>query len=506
MGDRRIGDENRLTAREVVNRTVARGTHVPRWNDDETHEMEWPRSAGRHAAPSRQAEPARPAPVAADQAWSAPASAPRAVRRRAEGRSTESPRASRSRGRPIPAPHEARRRKPSRARRTALNVVRTAVVLVSVGTIGVAGLAWAETNRMLDGFTSSAALDKGPKSTGGAENILLMGLDTRKDLNGNDLPKDLLAQLHAGDGQEGGYNTNTLILVHIPADKKKITAFSIPRDDLVSMQGVDVPQAKIKEAYGRRKAMTEDQLSSQGVVDPQELESRGREAGRAETLQTVRELTGVPIDRFAEVSLAGFYDLAKALGGVTVCLNHAVSDDYSGANFRKGSQTLDAKQSLAFVRQRHGLDNGDLDRTHRQQAFMLSALGQLRQAGTFTDVDKINALIDAAQRNVVLSSGWNLLDWAQTMGTVDGQTISFTTLPVVRYDTYDGQDVNIIDPAAIRARVQQAFGVKPAHPASTTEKATTTDDTTTVPVPSSDEPAPDSGSAVTNSSSAPCVN
>ena len=95
----------------------------------------------------------------------------------------------------------------------------------------------------------------------------------------------------------------------------------------------------------------------------------------------MRTLTGQPIDYFAEVNLAGFYDLAESLGGVEVCLNHAVYDEYSGADFPAGLQTLDAAQALAFVRQRHGLENGDLDRTHRQQAFLLSISHQLQQAG-----------------------------------------------------------------------------------------------------------------------------
>lgn len=409
---------------------------------------------------------------------------------------------------------QARRRAADRSRRSSVGallipIARTGVALASCVVVAVVGLAWAETNNFVSGFNISGALGAdAPRSSGGAENILLMGLDTRKDLQGNDLPSSILKQLHAGDSSNGGYNTNTLILVHVPADKKNIVAFSIPRDDFVDMQGLDVAQAKIKEAYGRKKAAVADQLAAQGVTDPQELESRGREAGRAQTIETVRALTGVPIDRFAEVSLVGFYDLANALGGVTVCLNHAVSDNYSGARFAAGEQTLNASQALAFVRQRHGLDNGDLDRTHRQQAFMLAALAKLKDAGTFTDLGKMNALVDAAQRNVVLSSGWNLVDWAQTMGTVADQHISFTTLPVVRYDTVDGQDVNIVDPAAIRSTVQRAFGGKaaparnrPSAPAATT--ATATDSATDS---ASSAPAPDSGSAVTSSAAAPCVN
>ncbi len=151
---------------------------------------------------------------------------------------------------------------------------------------------------------------------------------------------------------------------------------------------------KIKEAYGLTKQYVEQKLIDKGVSDQKELETRGREAARAATLKAVRNLTGVPIDYFAEVNLAGFYDLTQSLGGVDVCLKHAVYDSYSGADFPAGRQTLDAEQALAFVRQRHGLPNGDLDRTHRQrQAFLSSVMRQLPgDAGTFTNIGKLKSL------------------------------------------------------------------------------------------------------------------
>ena len=203
---------------------------------------------------------------------------------------------------------------------------------------------------------------------------------------------------------------------------------------------------KIKEAYGLTKADAEQKLADDGVSDQAVLETQGREAGRKATLAVVRALTGVPIDYFAEVNLAGFYDVAASLGGVEVCLNHAVHDDYSGADFPAGRQTLDARQALAFVRQRHGLDNGDLDRTHRQQAFLISVIRQLQDSGSFTDVGKLNGLMDVARKDIVLSSGWNE-DLFRRIGELAGGQVQYQTLPVLRYDTVDGQDVNIVDPA-----------------------------------------------------------
>lgn len=323
------------------------------------------------------------------------------------------------------------------------------------------GLAWSAKQGFDSGFTHSTALgEDAPRSGGGAVNILLIGLDTRKDLNGNDLPKQVLDQLHAGDGTEGGYNANSLILLHIPADVSKIVAFSIPRDDYVPVTGIPGYQhVKIKESYGLKKAAVQAKLIEQGEKDPVVLERRGREAGRASVVTTVRNLVGVPIDRFAEISLAGFYDLATAVGGVDVCLNHAVDDsEFSGAVFPAGRQHLDGAQALAFVRQRHGLLNGDLDRTHRQQAFLTSVAKSLEDSGALTDLSQLSALMDVAHRDVVLSDGWNLFDFARDLGAAGSVPVEFRTLPVVRYDVIDGQDVNIVDPAAIKREVRAAFG------------------------------------------------
>jgi LCP family protein required for cell wall assembly len=201
------------------------------------------------------------------------------------------------------------------------------------------------------------------------------------------------------------------------------------------------------------------------------VETAGREAGRAAALRAVSNLTGAPIDLFAEVSLAGFYDLAASLGGIEVCLNHAVDDsEFSGAVFPAGRQTLDAAQALAFVRQRHGLPNGDLDRTHRQQAFLVSVLHQLTRIGP-SDLSTYTQLTRAAHRNIVFSAGWTDQLMRRLAG-LNGPDIRFATLPVVRYQAVDGQDVNIVDPPAIRAEVRAAFSGAPPPAA---EHASTVD-------------------------------
>lgn len=363
--------------------------------------------------------------------------------------------------------HRRRHRQPS-GRRPATRrrrLVRTLLVLTVA--LALAGCATAYfLYRDLSGIGSSAALDgNGPRSADGSTNILLMGLDSRKDQNGDDLPSDVLDKLHAGHSDIGGYNANTLILLHVPADGGRATGFSIPRDDLVDIPGHG--QDKIKKAYGLAKAEKETALRGQGVTDAHELERRGREAGRRAEIDTVRRFLDVPIDHFAELNLAGFYRLADALGGVEVCLNHPVQDRYSGADFPAGRQTLDGRQALAFVRQRHGLPRGDLDRTRRQQAFLASSLHQLNSLGTLTNPARLLDLRNAAKENVVLDEGWDVLSFLQQATNLSGGKVQFRTLPVERFAKHHGEDVNIVDRDTVRRVLKEALAdtAAPAAPA-----------------------------------------
>jgi LCP family protein required for cell wall assembly len=359
-------------------------------------------------------------------------------------------------------------RSPSRIRR---GLARGGAALMSVAAVALTATGYWVAHGALGGVNVSEALgSEDPRSTGDEMNILVIGLDSRKDQDGDELPSAILDRLHAGDTDAGGYNTNTLILVHVGADDK-VVAFSIPRDDYVAFNGVPgYNHIKIKEAYGLTKYYTEDKLEQDGVDSQKELETRGREAGRTATLRAVRNLTGVPIDYFAEINLAGFYDLTESLDGVEVCLKHAVYDEYSGADFPAGRQRLDAAQALAFVRQRHGLENGDLDRTHRQQAFLVSVMHQLKDSGTFTDLSKLKRLMAVARKNIVLSTGWGE-DQFQRMEALAGGDVEYRTLPVLRYETINGQDVNIVDPAAIKAEVAAALGDALSAPTTTTTTA-----------------------------------
>ena len=305
----------------------------------------------------------------------------------------------------------------------------------------------------------SKALQGAPQSKNGDTNILLIGLDSRRDNEGNPIPKEVSKLLHVGPASIGGYNTNTLILIHIPANGKKAVAVSIPRDNYVNVPGYGMK--KIKEAYSYAKYAEDSKLYKEGVKQPLR-ERLSRDAGRVATLATVSQFLDVPIDHFAEVNMIGFYDLANALGGIQVCLNKAVNDtQYSGAVFPAGLQTISGADALKFVRQRHGLPNGDLDRTHRQQAFIAGVITKFRTQGIFGDIGKISGLLDVAKKDVVIDSGFDVIGFLPQAKALTGGNIKFHTLPIEGYVMRNSQSVNLVDEVKIRKIVQDLFNPKP---------------------------------------------
>ncbi|WP_235215600.1 LCP family protein [Phaeacidiphilus oryzae] len=372
-------------------------------------------------------------------------------------------------------------------RRSRLAVAgRLGAAALSATVLVVAGCSWYGYGSLTDGLRTSDALSvtgKGaPPAAGDAVNLLLIGLDSRKDQNGNDLPRRFVqTELHAGSSDIGGYNTNTLILLHIPHGGGKVQAFSVPRDDYVeTYDGDGRPQGmhKIKEAYGLAKAAAVPGLRAQGLTGAA-LEQKSREVGREATITTVQKLLGLRVDHFAEVNLLGFYDIAQVVQPITVCLKHVTSDPAmagqgSGADFHAGLNTLDASQALAFVRQRHNLTGGDLDRTHRQQAFLASVEYKLKQQGLFSDLGRMQSLFSVVKKDVVLDDRWNVLDFAQQAPNLTGGHIAFNTLPIQGFGTRGGESVNLVDPAQIQRIVRRVTEPAPsAAPAPSSASAST---------------------------------
>ncbi|WP_435405661.1 LCP family protein [Mycolicibacterium houstonense] len=366
---------------------------------------------------------------------------------------------------PAHAASQPRHRMPRRGVRAAR---RAAIGLIAASVLAGTGVGWVSYHGALDGITTSNALEGGPVSSGDTENILIMGLDSRLDQHGNPLPEDIYQALHAGDETVGGYNANVLIVVHLPGDGSPATAFSIPRDDYVDLAGCDVDpcKGKVKQAYGWAYQREMESLDAESE-DPQANEQQAREAGRRAQIATVRNLLGIPIDHFVEVTLGAFFQIAKAVAPITVCLNADTSDPYSGADFHKGVQQIDAAQAMAFVRQRRDVNDEnftDLDRTRRQQAFIAALVSALGNSGALSSPGKLRDLLDVTKQNVALDSGFDLASFASRASALTGEPPTLYTLPIKEFGQNSmGEDINIVDVPTIRAIVRDLVAEPGAH-------------------------------------------
>jgi LCP family protein required for cell wall assembly len=331
---------------------------------------------------------------------------------------------------------------------------RTVLALVSALVLCLTWYGWATVDKLTSGLTRFNLIDPSAKQTTGPQNILLVGIDTRTDAQGNPLSQDVLNQLHAGDAEDGGDATDTMIVIHIPAGGAGAVAFSIPRDSYVQLTG-DFGKHKINSAYTYAEVAATKQLRAQGVTGAQ-LALQAAQAGAKNSIDTIEQFTGIQINHFASVNLVGFYDISQAIGGVQVCLNKATHDSFSGASFPAGQQTISGAQALAFVRQRHGLPNGDLDRIKRQQVFMAAMAHEVLSAGVLTNQSKLDSLISAIQKSITLDQDWDVLSFAQQLQGMSAGQIQFFTIPIVNitYQTPVDGDAVEVNPAAVQSFVQ----------------------------------------------------
>lgn len=335
--------------------------------------------------------------------------------RQARGADVPAPRRRRA-AEPEPEPPQGRRnRRPVKKKSTAKKVLAwtaggTAFVLVAVGTAGYLYLKHLEGN--VTTTDTSAAKDGFSKDD--AFNILIIGTDKRTG-KGNE-----------GYGDKGSVgHADTNILLHVAKDRTNATALSIPRDLIV-----DVPDCETNEPDGSKKVIA----GTSDVRFNTSLGQDGRDPGC--TMNTVKAVTGITPDHFMMVDFNAVKTLTTAVGGVDVCLKHAVKDADSHLDLPAGPSKVEGEQALAFVRTRHSWGNqGDLDRIKVQQQFMASLMRKMSSSDTLTSPTKLVKLAEAATKALTVDQGIGsvstLKDVALELKKVPPKNISFMTVPVV---------------------------------------------------------------------------
>jgi len=367
-------------------------------------------------------------------------------------------------------------RRPDVRRRLRVGLRLTCAALSFVILIG-SGLAWATfqnfTNSVPHGAAVPALADGATDPDGKDQNILLVGNDSRAGATA----AELKALSTGNDG--GSVNTDTMMVLHIPANGSKATIISFPRDSWVSIPGHG--KGKINSAYGTGYS------SAKGAG---QSETAAQSAGLIQTIKTIDALTGLHVDHYMQVNLLGFYRISNAIGGVAVCLLAAQNPNtdsdqfgrgYSGINLPKGVSVIKGSQALAFVRQRHGLPAGDLDRVRRQQYFLGAAFRRVTTAGVLLNPFKLHDLLNAVGSSLLTDPSLDLLALAREFQQMSAGKITFKTIPndgpQVIYP--DGVETAIVqvDTAAMAGFIRQLqdkpadpglAGVKAADPASVT--------------------------------------
>lgn len=246
-------------------------------------------------------------------------------------------------------------------------------------------------------------------------NVLIVGSDSRDGLT-----DEQVRELNLGDFE--GKQADTILLIQLRPDDEVASVVSIPRDLRIEM--TDGREIRINSALGR--------------------------GGADLMVRAVETLTGVPLDHYIEVSVPGFLASVEALGGVEICLDDALRDRRSGADFSAGCHDMGPQEALSYVRSRAG-SRGDFQRIERQQEFMAAVLSELTSARVFANPPRLVRLVDQLAPHVTTDQGLSVRDMrriAQQLSGVAEGTIRKVAVPAYA-DSRDGVDfVSAYEPGA----------------------------------------------------------
>jgi LCP family protein required for cell wall assembly len=304
-----------------------------------------------------------------------------------------------------------KRKGKGKRKHTVLKVVAISVVLLGL----VTGLAVTYAYRHLSGNITTAdfteafvepPLEKESTGPQGAINILVMGSDTRAG-EGNNI--DNLTGM--------GQRSDTTILIHLSADRKRAYGISIPRDSLVTRP--DCRGADGEIVPGATDAMWNEAFNL---------------AGPGCTISQFEQTTGVPVDHHVVLDFQGFQDMVDAVNGVQVCIPETVDDRAHGIYLEAGTREISGKEALSYVRQRYAVGDGsDLGRLKRQQAFMSAMANKVVSAGTLANPVTLVQFLDAATKSLTVDSGLGNLSKLGKLGyqfkDIGLSKIQFSTIP-----------------------------------------------------------------------------
>lgn len=286
------------------------------------------------------------------------------------------------------------------------------VTLLLVGVIAVAGYL----NHQIDQIPRVPLTIKGPRPAevnAKSMNILLAGAD-----NGDAKGPTIAQSVAKGSWTPGEHRSDTIMVLHLTADRKHAYIVSVPRDTYVNVDG-----------YGMQKINAAFSLGGPSLY-----------------VQTLEQFTQLRMNHLAIIDWNGFRDMSTALGGVRVYVAQNSYDSAAGLHWTKGYQTVEGNRALRYVRQRHGLPNGDFDRIRRQQNFLRSALGQAADKGKLSNPLRFKNMLTSVTGNLTVDSDLSnskIRDLAWSLRHLRASDITFIQLPFKSFaDTSVGSVVN----------------------------------------------------------------
>jgi LCP family protein required for cell wall assembly len=214
-------------------------------------------------------------------------------------------------------------------------------------------------------------------------------------------------------GQAISHNSDTLMVVHIPANRQYVQVVSLPRDSWEEIPGHGMN--KINAAFGL--------------------------GGPRLMVSTVAAATGLTINDYVEVNFLGFVKIINALGGVSICLPYAVDDGYSGLHLSAGQHHVGGITALEFARDRHSFAASDLARIDDQQQLMSTLLSRTVSSGTLSNPLRLRRVLSALTAAVQVDQGFNVTAVASELRGIRPGNVVFSTVPLsnLNYQTPTGE-------------------------------------------------------------------
>ena len=333
--------------------------------------------------------------------------------------------------------------KPRKGRRKTMVAGRAAAALIAASALAMTGGAWQWQSSKNNMLNKVSALDPDsrdivdPNAQFGDENFLIVGVDSRFGEN---------SDMGVGTTEDaGGTRSDTVMLVNIPANRKRVVAVSFPRDLSIKPMQCEAWNPETREygplydeqsgTYGPEEVYTETKLNSAYAV-----------GGPKCLVKVIQKLSGLSVNRFMAVDFAGFSKMVDAIGGVEVCSTTPLEDYELGTVLpNAGRQIVDGHTALQYVRARQVTTetNGDYGRIKRQQLFLSSLLRSLISKEVFFSLPKLNNVVNMFINDSFVDNirTKDLVDLGQSVQGVNAGRITFVTVPTVGYPDEYGNEV-----------------------------------------------------------------